>query len=237
MATHILRSCPPSATAAAAKAANDILVEAWSHTNCVHLRSTEILSKESLVREQLCLPISKGGDGITDPRSIANAAFLGSWALWFQPWKKTMEAASNERALAPTKMNLSEHLLNLCKKIWTPIENCPAPESDGPQSQTGHDHENTTATSQHQPLRSAPLSLPDSESETVASGLMDIIDGSIPGFMDDLRGALGALRRYDDGRNFPIPAYWEEETRRFGGTPKRPGSSGLQLGDVRTSSM
>ena len=50
---------------------------------------------------------------------------------------------------------------------------------------------------------------------------MGIIDGSIPGFMDDLRGALGALRRYDDGRNFPIPAYWEEETRRFGGTAQQ----------------
>ena len=37
----------------------------------------------------------------------------------------------------------------------------------------------------------------------------------IPDFIVDLRGALGALRRYDDGRNFPIPAFWEEETRRF----------------------
>ena len=44
--------------------------------------------------------------------------------------------------------------------------------------------------------------------ETVASG--------VPGFVGDLRDALGALRRYDDGRNSPIPAYWEQETRRFG---------------------
>ena len=179
----------------------------------MHLRSTETLSEESLVREQLCLPISKGGDGITDPRSIANAAFLGSWALWFQPWKKTMEAASIEEALAPTKQNLSGHLLKLCRKIWTPIERCPAPESDVPQPQTGHDHENTTATYQHQTLRSASPSLSGSERETVAPG--------IPGFIGDLRGALGALRRYDDGRNFPIPAYWEEETRRFGGTAQQ----------------
>ena len=43
----------------------------------------------------------------------------------------------------------------------------------------------------------------------------------IPGFVGDLRGALGALRRYDDGRNFPIPAYWEEKARRFGGTAQQ----------------
>ena len=42
-----------------------------------------------------------------------------------------------------------------------------------------------------------------------------------PSFIGDLRGARGALRRYDDGRNFPIPAYWEEETRRFGGTAQQ----------------
>ena len=43
----------------------------------------------------------------------------------------------------------------------------------------------------------------------------------IPGFVGDLRGALGALRRYDDGRNFPVPAYWEEKARRFGGTAQQ----------------
>ena len=42
-------------------------------------------------------------------------------------------------------------------------------------------------------LRSASPSLSDSECETVASG--------IPGFIDDLRGALGALPRYDDGQD------------------------------------
>merc|ERR1719420_1838378 len=217
MATHILRSCPPSATAAAAKTANDILVETWSHTNCVHLRP-ELLSEESLVPKQLCLPISKGGDGITDPRSIANAAFLGSLALWFQPWKKTMEAASKEGALAPMRTNLSAHLLNHCREIWTPIEHCPAPEPDGPQAQTGLDHENTTATNQHEMLRSASPSLSGSERETVAS--------DAPGFVGDLRDALGALRRYDDGRNIPIPAYWEEETRRFGGAAQQTQASG-----------
>ena len=48
----------------------------------------------------------------------------------------------------------------------------------------------------------------------------------VPGFVGDLRDAVGALRRYDDGRNFPIPAYWGEETRRFGGTAQQRQTSG-----------
>ena len=67
-------------------------------------------------------------------------------------------------------------------------------------------------------LRSASPSLSGSERETVAS--------DVPGFVGDLRDALGALRRYDDGRNFPIPAYWEEETRRFGGVAQQTQASG-----------
>ena len=54
--------------------------------------------------------------------------------LWFQPWKKTMEAGSSEGALAPMRKNLSAHLLNHCREIWTPVEHRPAPESDGGES-------------------------------------------------------------------------------------------------------
>ena len=62
-----------------------ILKEAWSHTNGLNIGGKHLLSGDSLVPKQLALPLSKGGDGITDPRAITNAAFLGSWALWFQP--------------------------------------------------------------------------------------------------------------------------------------------------------
>ena len=79
------------------------------------------LSDDSLVPKQLALPLSKGGDGITDPRAIANAAFLGSWALWFQPWKETMEEASAKEALIGDAKALSEHLFGLCRQIWEPI--------------------------------------------------------------------------------------------------------------------
>ena len=67
-------------------------------------------------------------------------------------------------------------------------------------------------------LRSASPSLSGSEREAVAS--------DVPGFVGDLHDALGALRRYDDGRNFPIPAYWEEETRIFGGVAQQTQASG-----------
>ena len=32
-----------------------------------------------------------------------------------------------------------------------------------------------------------------------------------PGFFGELCYALNALRKYDDGRNFPVPPHWEEE--------------------------
>ena len=61
------------------------------------------------------------------------------------------------------------------------------PSTSPYQPQTGLDHENTTATNQHEMLRSASPSLSGSERETVAS--------DVPGFVGDLRDALGALRR------------------------------------------
>ena len=57
----------------------------------------------SLVPKQIGLPITKGGDGITDPRPVANAAFLGSWALWFKPWKLSLSLSLSlvQRASVP----------------------------------------------------------------------------------------------------------------------------------------
>ena len=87
-----------------------------SHTNGLDIGGKHFLDGDSLVPKQLALPISKGGDGITDPRAIANAAFLGSWALRLQPWKETMEEASEKEALIGGGTTLSEHLFGLCRQ-------------------------------------------------------------------------------------------------------------------------
>ena len=78
----------------------------------------------SMVPKQVSLPITKGGDGITDPRAIANAAFLGSWALWFRTWREAMVDASNRDAPTFTqndngtsRKTLSPYLSDLCPAI------------------------------------------------------------------------------------------------------------------------
>ena len=166
MITHLLRSCPPPATAAAAHAANEILKEAWSHTNGLDIGGKHFLSDDSLVPKQLALPISKGGDGITDPRAIANAAFLGSWALWFQPWKETMEEASEKEALIGDAKALSEHLYGLCRQIWEPISQSGA----GPTT-SGSDLE-TTSTA-HNPRQMHRRESLDQSEGSGASGTTD----------------------------------------------------------------
>ena len=47
-----------------------------------------------------------------------------------------------------------------------------------------------------------------------------------PGCVGELCDALNALRKYDDGRNFPVPPHWEEESRRFGGAAQQTRTSG-----------
>ena len=50
----------------------------------------------------------------------------------------------------------------------------------------------------------------------------------MPAFVRDLSNAYGALRKFDDGRNFPIRAFWEEESQCFA----RPAAQ-TQLGPTR----
>ena len=67
-------------------------------------------------------------------------------------------------------------------------------------------------------LRSPSPSQSGSERETETS--------DAPGFVGELCDALNALRKYDDGRNFPVPPHWEEESRRFGGAAQQTRTSG-----------
>ena len=165
-----------------------------------------LLSDDSLVPKQLALPLSKGGDGITDPRAIANAAFLGSWALWFQPWKETMEEASAKEALIGDAKALSEHLFGLCRQIWEPISRSGVgPTTSGSELQT-----TSTAHNPQQMHRSESLDQSEGSGPNETAG-----SRVAPGFVRDLSAAYNALSKYDDGLRYPIPPFWVEESRRF----------------------
>ena len=236
--THVLRSCPPSTTAEATKLANNILLEAWSHTNGVNFRP-ELLCGPSLIPEQLRLPITKGGDGITDPRVISNAAFLGSWALWLHPWKRTIEKANS--TFAPTYTmrseagpedgsvtgydndlgaegrlkNLSDELLQLCGEIWKSVELCsssPHSETPAPTNTTGtRSHpglELETAAAHNQHQMLRSMS-PNSDSARETESPVPLDS------IRDLKAAYSDLSKYDDGRRYPIAPFWVEEAQRF----------------------